>query len=139
MTRGSLRRRLALEWWLLLAAALAPLSLLGLFFGAATPGWPALHMPLFIAGLLSMFVSLRPFGHYKRQLVATQASLDSPAEPDAWLNLARVRRRGLLAAALPAWIAALALLGGLNAVALILLALASVVICSLYRIPPQLG
>ena len=40
---------------------------------------------------------------------------------------------------LPAWIAAIALFSGLNAVALILLALSSVVLLCLYRIPRQLG
>ena len=59
--------------------------------------------------------------------------------PGAWLALARQRSKGLLAAGLPAWIGALAVLAGLNAVALTLLALASVVLLWLYRLPPQLG
>ncbi len=138
MTRSELRRRLGLQWWCYLAAALAPLLLLYLLF-AGGPGSALLHMPLFIGGLLSMFVSLPLFSHYKHNLVATQAALDTPNEPAAWSELARVRQRGLLGAALPAWIAALAVFSGLNAVALILLALSSVVICSLYRIPAQLG
>jgi hypothetical protein len=139
VTRTTLRRRLALEWWLLLAAALAPLGLLNLLFDVAPADLPVLHMPLFIAGLLSMFVSLRLFGNYKRQLIATQAARDSAEELAAWSSLARVRRRGLLGAALPAWLAALALLSGLNGVALFPLALASLVIYCLYRLPPQLG
>ena len=138
MTRSEVRRRLALEWWRFLAAALAPLFGLNLLFGGGS-GSAMLHMPLFIGGLASMFVSLRLFSRYKQKLVATQAALDTPAEPAAWIELARVRRLGLLGAALPAWVAALAVLTGLNAVALILLALSSVVIACLYRIPPQLG
>ncbi len=139
MTRSQVRRSLALEWWRFLATALAPLFVLNLLFGGADSGSPVLHMPLFIGGLASMFVSLPLFSNYKRNLVATQAALDTQAEPAAWIALARVRRLGLLGAAAPAWVAALAVLTGLNAVALILLALASVVICCLYRIPPQLG
>jgi hypothetical protein len=138
VTRSEVRRSLALEWWRYLAAALVPLFVLNLLFGGG-PGSPMLHMPLFIGGLASMFVSLRLFSQFKLKLIATQAALDTPNEPAAWIELARVRRLGLLGAALPAWIAALAVLSGLNAVALILLALSSVVICSLYRIPPQLG
>jgi hypothetical protein len=138
VTRSEVRRSLALEWWRYLAAALVPLFVLNLLFGGG-PGSAVLHMPLFIGGLASMFVSLRLFSQFKLKLIATQAALDTPNEPAAWIELARVRRLGLLGAALPAWIAALAVLSGLNAVALILLALSSVVICSLYRIPPQLG
>ena len=138
MTRSEVRRSLALEWWRYLAAALAPLFVLNLLFGGG-PGSSVLHMPLFIGGLASMFVSLRLFSQFKLKLIATQAALDTPNEPASWIELARVRRLGLLGAALPAWIAALAVLSGLNAVALILLALSSVLICCLYRIPPQLG
>lgn len=139
MTRSEVRRSLALEWWRYLAAAMAPLFVLNLLFGGSGTGSSVLHIPLFIGGLASMFVSLRLFSNYKRCLIATQAALDSPGEPAAWIELARVRRLGLLGAALPAWISALAVLSGLNAVALILLALSSLVICCLYRIPPQLG
>ena len=138
MTRSEVRRSLVLEWWRYLAAALAPVFVLHLLYGGGA-GSAVLHMPLFIGGLASMFVSLPLFSHYKRNLVATQAALDTPNEPAAWIELARVRRLGLLGAALPAWIAALAVFSGLNAVALILLALSSVVIGCLYRIPQQLG
>jgi hypothetical protein len=139
VSRTATRRHLALEWWCLLAAAVLPLLLLALVFGAADPGWPDLHMPLFIAGLLSMFISLRFFSRYKHGLIATQAALDSPSEMASWTALAKVRRTGMLVAAVPAWIAALAMFSGLNPVALVLLVLSSVVIGCLYRIPPQLG
>ena len=72
-------------------------------------------------------------------LIATEKALDSEAEPAAWLELDRVRLRALLGAALPAWIAALAVLAGLEAIPLVLLALSSIVLHSLYRIPRQLG
>ena len=138
MTRGEVRRRLALEWWRQLAVTLAPLFVLNLLFGAGQQTG-LLTMPLFIAGLASMFVSLPLFSGYKRALVATGKALDSPAEHDAWLELTRVRRLALLGAALPAWIAALAVFAGLEAIPLILLALSSIVLLYLYRIPRQLG
>lgn len=139
MSRTVNRRRLSLEWWCLLAVAGLPLLLLSLSFGVADPGWPDVHMPVFVAGLLSMFVSLPLFSRYKHALIATQRVLDTPADAATWSALAKIRRTGMLVAALPAWIAALALFSGLNAVALMLLALSSLVICCLYRIPPQLG
>ncbi|WP_339525773.1 MFS transporter [Pseudomonas sp. EA_35y_Pfl2_R111] len=138
MTRGEVRRRLALEWWRQLAVTLVPLFLLNLLFAAGQqPG--LLAMPLFIAGLASMFVSLPLFSAYKRALVATEKALDTPDEHDAWLELARVRRLAFLGAALPAWIAAIAVFAGLEAIPLILLAISSIVLLYLYRIPRQLG
>ena len=138
MTRGEVRRRLALEWWRQLAVTLVPLFVLNLLFGAEQKTG-LLTMPLFIAGLASMFVSLPLFSAYKRALVATEKALDTADEHDAWLELARVRRLAFLGAALPAWVAAIAVFAGLEAIPLILLAISSIVLLYLYRIPRQLG
>ncbi len=137
MTRGQVKRRLALAWWRQLGVAMAPVFLFNLLFGGG--GHTVMSMPMFIAGLASMFVSLPLFSAYKHALIATQKALDSDEEPAAWLELDRVRLRALLGAALPAWIAALAVLAGLEAIPLVLLALSSIVLHSLYRIPRQLG
>lgn len=138
MTRSQVRRRLSLAWWRQLGLTLAPLFVLNLLFGAdRQPG--VLAMPLFIAGLAALFVSLPLFHAYKRELIATEKALDGPQEPAAWLALADRRRLAFLGAGLPAWIAALAVFAGLEAIPLILLALASVVLLYLYRIPRQLG
>ncbi|AZC40257.1 hypothetical protein [Pseudomonas chlororaphis] len=139
MTRAQVRRRLAVSWWQYLALALLPLFVLNLVFGQGEPLLPILAMPFFIAGVASMFVSLRFFGGYKRALIATHKALDSPEEPAAWIELAACRRAAFLAAALPAWIGALAVFVGLEAVPLILLALSTAVLFYLYRIPRQLG
>lgn len=138
MTRANVRRRLALAWWWQLAVVLAPLFVLNLLFGA-DQHVGVLSMPMFIAGLASMFVSLPLFHAYKHALIATEKALDSPEEPAAWLALAAQRRLALLGAGLPAWIAAIAVFAGLEAIPLILLALSSVVLFYLYRIPRQLG
>lgn len=137
MTRAQVKRRLALAWWRQLAVAVVPVIVLNALFGGGGPG--LLAMPLFIAGIASMFVSLPLFHAYKRALIATGKALDSEEEPAAWLELDRVRLRALLGAALPAWIGALAVLAGLEAVPLVLLAFSSIVIHLLYRIPRQLG
>ncbi|MNG34436.1 hypothetical protein D3C84_1209140 [compost metagenome] len=86
-----------------------------------------------------MFVSLPLFSAFKRALVSTEKALDTPEEPAAWLELANRRRLAFLGAGLPAWIAAIAVFAGLEAIPLILLALSSVVLLYLYRIPRQLG
>lgn len=138
MNRSEVRRRLALEWWLQLAVTLAPLFVLNLLFGADQQTG-VLTMPIFIAGLVSMFISLPLFSSYKLALVATEKALNTPDEHDAWIELARVRRLGFLGAALPSWIAAIALFAGLEAIPLFLLAIASIVMLYIYRIPRQLG
>jgi hypothetical protein len=138
VNRSEVRRRLALEWWLQLAVTLAPLFVLNLLFGADQQTG-VLTMPIFIAGLVSMFISLPLFSSYKLALVATEKALNTPDEHDAWIELARVRRLGFLGAALPSWIAAIALFAGLEAIPLFLLAIASIVMLYIYRIPRQLG
>lgn len=139
MTRGQVRRRLSVNWWQYFALALLPLLLINGLFGDSEAMLPVLAMPFFIAGMASMFVSLKFFGGYKHGLIATQKALDTPQEPDAWAALAATRRKALLVASLPAWIGALAVFVGLEAVPLILLALSSAVLFYLYRIPRQLA
>ncbi|MGE8362858.1 MFS transporter [Pseudomonas sp.] len=138
MTRNEVRRRLALVWWRQLGLTLAPLFVLNLLFGDDRQ-LGVLAMPLFVAGMASMFVSLPLFSGYKRALIDTQKALDTPEEPAAWLELANRRRLAFLGAGLPAWIAAIAVFAGLEAIPLILLALSSVVLLYLYRIPRQLA
>ncbi|MFG8592248.1 MFS transporter [Pseudomonas paraeruginosa] len=139
MSRQQARGALGRAWWLQLALALLPLILVEFFLGALQPLPYGLAMPLFIAALLSMFVNLPLFGAYKRGLIATQKALDTPEEAAAWSSLAQVRRKALLGASLPAWIAVPGMFAGLNGVALILLGITSLVLFWLYRIPRQLG
>jgi hypothetical protein len=130
---------LSFNWWQYLAMALVPLFVINGVFGQGEAILPVLAMPLFIAGVASMFVSLKFFGSYKHALIATQKTLDTPEEPAAWITLAAKRRTALLVASLPAWIGALAVFVGLEAVPLVLLALSTTVLFYLYRIPRQLG
>ncbi|CRM36899.1 hypothetical protein [Pseudomonas sp. 24 E 1] len=139
MTRGQVKRRLSFNWWQYLALALLPLFVMNLVFGKAQSLLPVLAMPFFIAGVASMFLSLRYFNGYKHALIATSKALDTPEEPAAWITLAARRRAALLVAAVPAWIGALAVFVGLEAVPLFLLVLSTLVLFYLYRIPRQLG
>ncbi|NUT83294.1 MULTISPECIES: hypothetical protein [Pseudomonas] len=139
MTRDQVRRRLSVSWWKYLALALLPLFMINAVFGQGEAILPVLEMPLFIAGMASMFVSLRFFGPYREALIATQKALDTREEPQAWIYLAARRRAAFLVAGLPAWVGALAVFVGLEAVPLMLLALSTAVLFYLYRIPRQLG
>ena len=139
MTRGQVRRRLTVNWWQYFALALLPLFVINGVFGQGEAILPVLAMPFFIAGVASMFVSLKFFGRYKHALIATQKALDTQEEPAAWISLAAKRRMAFLAASLPAWIGALAVFVGLEAVPLMLLALSTAVLFYLYRIPRQLA
>lgn len=139
MTRGQVKRRLALAWWQYLAVGLVPLLVMAWAFGGSEALIPVLAMPLFIAGAATMFLSLPRFGAYKRALIAISKVIDTPEEPAAWIELARVRRLAMTYACFPAWIAALSVLVGLEAVPQVLLALSTVVLLYLYRIPRQLG
>jgi len=89
MTRGEVRRRLAVQWWRQLLLSLMPLLAMSLVFGGDSALLAILEMPLFIAALASLFVTLPLFSAYKRALIATERSLDTAAEHDAWLALAR--------------------------------------------------
>ncbi|NCE84492.1 MFS transporter [Pseudomonas sp. Q1] len=139
MTRGQVKRRLSFNWWQYLALALLSLFVINLLFSQAEPMLSVLAMPFFIAGVASMFLSLRYFNGYKHALIATSKALDTPDEPAAWITLAARRRTALMVAALPAWIGTLAVFVGLEAVPLCLLALSTLVLFYLYRIPRQLG
>lgn len=139
MTRSEVRRRLTFAWLQYLVVALLPLPVFGWAFADSEPMIPILAMPMFIAGVASMFLTLPRFTAYKHALIATGKALNSEAEPAAWIELARVRRLGMLFACLPAWIAALSVLVGLETVPQILLVISSMVILYLYRIPRQLA
>ena len=137
--RAQWRRWLAIEWYLRVALALAPMLLLAGLFSEPLTNIEMLQMPLFITALCSLFITLPMFRRYKHALIDASKALNTPLEEHAWLRLSLRRRSALRVAALPAWIGAISLLIGLNPVALIMLAVASVVLCWLYRIPDQLA
>ncbi len=139
MNRATARRRLAWGWWWQVLLTLAPLLVLYQLFADLRSTPSMLALPLFILGCSSLFLSLAPFKRYLRALLATEKALNSDTEAQAWQVLGRTRQRSFIAASLPAWIAALAVLAGLETVPLLLLALASMVLLYLYRIPRQLG
>ena len=134
MNRAVVRRQLAREGWLHAALMVLPVLLLGrtgLQLGSG-------GLLLFAAGLASLFFSLPAFTRFKHALIATEQALGDTADPEAWAQLRRIRRRALLIASLPAWLAAVGALFGMEPVARLLLVLGSLTLLVLYRIPRQL-
>lgn len=134
MNRAAVRRQLAREGWLHTALMVLPALLLGrtgLQLGSG-------GLLLFAAGLASLFFSLPAFTRFKHALIATEQALGDTAEPEAWAQLRRIRRRAMLIASLPAWLAAFGSLFGMEPVARLLLVLGSLTLLVLYRIPRQL-
>lgn len=138
MNRAAARRWLNLVWLLLLALALAPQQLMLALMGEA-PWSEQLATPVFVAGLISMFLSLPLFRRYKHALIAAGKARDGADEPAAWQVLGAAQRRGALVGSLPAWIGALGVLFDLHGVPVLLLGFASLVILWLYRLPRQLA
>jgi len=135
MTRAQWRRRLVRDGWLHIVLLIVPVLLLGRLPPLAEQG----ALVSFALGLVGLFPSLGRFTAFKHQLIATEQALGSDLEAQAWADLRRVRRRGLLVASLPGWSAALGALCGLEPIARLLLVGASLVLFLLYRIPRQLA
>ena len=135
-SRSTQRHSLNFRWLMFSLAAIAPWLLLVVI----DSGWrfDAARTPFFVVGLCSFFVSLPIFRRYKKALWAMQAR-DEAGEPNRWSVLASAQKAGLISACLPAWIAALGTLIGLEGIAGLLLVAASVVIACLYRIPIQVS
>jgi len=134
VSRVAARRQLARDGWLHTLLMVIPVLALGRVPALAID-W---GLPLFAAGMVSLFFSLRAFTRFKHALIATEQALNGPVEDDAWNDLRRVRRHGLLIASLPAWFGAAGALFGMEPVARLLLVFGSLVLLVLYRIPRQL-
>ncbi|MGP3792448.1 hypothetical protein [Pseudomonas sp. B392_1p] len=131
MNRANARRRLNLIWWGRLALCVLP----WLVLAQVDMDWGLPPMAFFIAGLLSLFLTLKFFPAFKRALWAMgQTDADESAR---WGALQQAQGKGLYWASLPAWMAALGTLSGLEGVACLLLIFGSVMIFALYRIPRQ--
>lgn len=100
------------------------------------PGaWPEGAIPLFIAGLATLFLSLWRFRHYKQALIAAEGLGDSPQAEAAWATLHKQQLLGLLNGKFPAWAGMLQYVCTGEVVPLILLVLASMGVMLLYRPP----
>lgn len=139
MTRSQVKARLARAWWQQLGLTLAPMFVMSWAFGQMDPVMPVLALPLFMAGIAGLFLSIPRLSLFRRALHATEDALGTPNEPAAWVGLARIRRFGFLLAGIPAWVAAVAVPFGLEPLPQCVLAVISGGLLCLYRIPAKLG
>ncbi|GAB6388273.1 hypothetical protein [Stutzerimonas marianensis] len=135
MTREAMRRQLARDGWRQVLLMIVPALVVGRL-GTFDERFGLL---IFVAGLLSLFPSLVGFRAYKHGLIHLEKVIGSDAEPEGWKSLRRLRLRALMLASLPAWIAALGSLFGLDEVPRTLLVAGSLALLVLYRVPRQLA
>ncbi len=138
MNRGAARRQLSRDGWLYLLLIVIPALLGNQLPQLAGRFGEHLALPLFLGGLVLLFLNLPRFTAYKHALIATEKELSTDAESSAWLRLRAVRLRALRTAALPAWLAAIGAPFGLEPVAQLLLVCGSLALLVLYRVPRQL-
>ena len=138
MNRAAIRRQLSLDGWFYLLLIVVPVLVVRQFPQMAGRFGEHLAMPLFIGGLVLLFLNLPRFSAYKHALIATEKDLGTDAEALAWSRLRSVRLRALRTAALPAWLGAIGVPLGLEPVAQLLLVCGSLALLVLYRLPRQL-
>jgi hypothetical protein len=138
VNRTAARRQLSRDGWLSLLLVIVPVLISRQLPELAGRFGESLALPLFIAGLATLFFNLPRFTAYKHALIATEKGLDTRDEASTWMTLRAVRLRALWTAALPAWLAAIGAPLGLEPVAQVLLVCGSLALLVLYRIPRQL-
>lgn len=118
------------------ASLLLPVALVWLL-GEQAAAWEEAALPLFIAGMALIFLSLWRFPHYKRALMHIEATreADDDTRAEAWSILHRQQLNGMLVAKLPGWAGMLHFLCTADTAALVLLVLASQAVLLLYRPP----
>ncbi|SDT94573.1 hypothetical protein [Halopseudomonas salegens] len=100
--------------------------------------WEEAAIPLFVLGLVSMFLTLWRFSPYKRALVAVgnlSEQVNAADTESTWANLHHQQMLGLLNAKIPGWIGMLHFVCTGELTPLILLVLASQGLLLLYRPP----
>jgi hypothetical protein len=138
VNRTAARRQLSRDGWLSLLLVIVPVLISRQLPELAGRFGESLALPLFIAGLATLFLNLPRFTAYKHALIATEKALGTRQEASDWMTLRAVRLRALWTAALPAWLAAIGAPLGLEPVAQLLLVCGSLVLLVLYRVPRQL-
>ena len=138
MNRSAARHQLSRDGWVYLMLIVLPVLVSSRFGRLDGSLAERLALPMFIFGLILLFLNLPRFTAYKHALIATEAAFGSDAELDAWATLRAVRLNALRVAALPAWVSAFGAPVGLEPVAQLLLTCGSLVLWLLYRVPSQL-
>ncbi|WP_304639483.1 MFS transporter [Pseudomonas sp.] len=117
-----------------IAALLLPIALVWVL-GDWDGAWETGAMPIFIGGLLSIFLSLWRFRPYKHALIEAEGMGQTEAAEEAWARLHHSQLLGLVTGKIPGWIGALHYVATGEMVPLVLLVLATQGILLLYRPP----
>ncbi|SDT15610.1 hypothetical protein SAMN05216198_3823 [Halopseudomonas litoralis] len=105
------------------------------FFHDRQGAYPDVAVPLFIAGLLTLLLTVWRFRHFRRAVIAADTAQDTASAEQAWTQLHHQQLLGLTNAKLPAWVGMLHYVCTLELMPLILLVLASQGAMLLYRPP----
>jgi hypothetical protein len=97
--------------------------------------WETGAMPIFIFGLVTVFLSIWRFRPYKLALIEAEGLGESAAAEAAWATLHQRQLMGLMVGKIPGWIGLLHYVATGEVVPLVLLALATQGILLLYRPP----
>ena len=120
-----------------LASLILPIAVVWFFHDRDGGAYQAVGVPLFIAGLLTLLLTVWRFRHYKQALQQVDALQDDSQAESAWNRLHHNQLLGLTNAKLPGWIGMLHYVCTMEMVPLVLLVLASQGAMLLYRPAPQ--
>lgn len=119
-----------------LASLILPIAVVWFFHDRSGGAYPGVGVPLFIAGMLTLLLTVWRFGLYKAALQQVDAA-PAAADEQAWNRLHHTQLLGLTHAKLPGWIGMLHYVCTMEMLPLILLVLASQGAMLLYRPAPQ--
>lgn len=119
-----------------LASLILPIAVVWFFHDRDGGAYETVGVPLFIAGLLTLGLTVWRFRHYKAALLEVDGQGEAPSE-QAWNRLHHNQLLGLTNAKLPGWMGMLHYVCTLEIIPLILLVLASQAAMLLYRPAPQ--
>ncbi|MFA5678049.1 MAG: hypothetical protein WC953_06520 [Pseudomonas sp.] len=120
-----------------LASLILPIAVVWFFHDRDGGAYPSVGIPLFIAGLLTLLLTVWRFRHYKTALTQVDAQPAETESEPAWSALHRNQLLGLTNAKLPGWMGMLHYVCTMEILPLVLLVLASQAAMLLYRPAPQ--
>lgn len=119
-----------------LAALILPIAVVWFFHDRDGGAYQSVGLPLFIAGLMTLGLTVWRFRHYKSALLQVDGAAGTGNEQE-WNRLHHHQLLGLTNAKLPGWVGMLHYVCTMEMLPLILLVLASQGAMLLYRPAPQ--
>lgn len=120
-----------------LASLILPIAVVWFFHDRDSGAYQTVGVPLFIAGLLTLLLTVWRFRHYKAALIQVDRQGEEAPSENAWNQLHHAQLLGLTNAKLPGWAGMLHYVCTLEILPLILLVLATQAAMLLYRPAPQ--